>query len=188
MMKAESGSQPLGTILRRRLVVVAGAAAFAIALLAVTHAAAARPLSDGSPGGPTSPSAAEYSRAVWQICAGALLFDHPHDMGTRADALEVAQDIRDSTARRLALVTTVTPPLKLQLASSRWISSQRRLAAMFADIWVRIYDTIEAAQTQAQKSALPERLHRLVHMPDSLKIVAGRLELRLRVPDCTGGG
>ena len=32
------------------------------------------------------------------------------------------------------------------------------------------------------------RLARLVHEPDRLKLAARRLELRLGVPDCTGGG
>jgi hypothetical protein len=133
-------------------------------------------------------SATEYTRGVWRICGGSLLFDHPHDMGTRADALSVARDIRASTARRLARVTALPVPSELRRLNSRWISSQRRLAASYARNWVRIYDAIEAAVTPAQNAALPSRLHRLVHAPDRLRLAAGRLELTLHVPDCTGGG
>jgi hypothetical protein len=133
-------------------------------------------------------SAAEYSLAVTRICAGALLFDHAHQMGTRADALSVARDIRASTARRLAGVTALSVPPELQRISNRWISSQRRLASLFARTWVRIYDTIDAAHTPGQRATLAERLEQLVHAPDSLKLVAGRLEVGLHVPDCTGGG
>jgi len=136
-------------------------------------------------------SAAEYSLAVTRICAGALLFDGAHEMGTRADALLIARDIRASTARRLASVTALSVPPELQYTSSRWISSQRRLASLYARTWVRIYDTIDAAdaaRTPAQRATLAESLKELVHAPDPLKLAAGRLELELHVPDCTGGG
>lgn len=133
-----------------------------------------------------APTAASYSRAVTRICARALLFDHAHDMGTRADALAVAADIRASTARRLARVVVVPVPRELQPISIRWVASQRRLAAIFARTWVQIYDAIDAADTPDEQAALPERLHELVHAPDSLRAAAGRLELKLHVPDCTG--
>ena len=137
-----------------------------------------------APGG----SRAQYSFAVAHVCAGALLFDHPHHLGTRADALAVARDIRASTARRLTRVTALSIPNELQRTSSRWISSQRRLAAMYARIWVRIYDAIDAARTREQRATLPSRLEQLVQAPDNLRRAARRLELELRVPDCTGGG
>jgi hypothetical protein len=133
-------------------------------------------------------STTDYSRGVWRICAGALLFDHAHHIGTRTDALSVARDIRASTARRLARVTAVPVPPELRRLSRRWISSQRRLAASYARTWVRMYDTIDAARTPAQRATLAERLERLVHVPDPLRLAAGRLELELHVPDCTGGG
>ena len=142
------------------------------------------PRGQAAPGG----SAADYSRGVWHICAGALLFDEAHDMGTRADALSVARDIRASTARRLIRVSALSVPPELASISSRWISSQRRLAESYAENWVRIYDAIEAASTPDQQAALPGVLHQLVHAPDPLRIAAGRLELKLHVPDCTGGG
>jgi len=135
-----------------------------------------------------SSPAAEYSSAVVQICAGALLFDHTHPMGTRADALAIAQDIRASTARRLDRVTALSVPAELQPAAARWISSQRQLAALFARTWVRIYDTIDAAHTPAQRAALAHDLEKLVSAPARLRLTAGRLELALHVPDCTGGG
>jgi hypothetical protein len=140
------------------------------------------------PAAPGAPPAAEYSLAVTRICAGALLFDHAHHMGTRADALAVARDIRASTDQRLTRVAAVPAPAELQAISSRWISSQRRLAAAYARAWVQIYDTIDAAHTPAQRATLAKRLHHLVHASDPLRLAAGRLELELDVPDCTGGG
>jgi hypothetical protein len=118
----------------------------------------------------------------------ALLFDGSHEMGTRADALAIARDIRASTTRRLARVTALSVPPELERIVSRWISSQRRLASFYARTWVRIFDAVDAARTQAQLATLPARLEKLVHAPDQLKVAAGRLELELHVPDCTGGG
>jgi hypothetical protein len=157
-----------------------------VATAIVAGSPAAVPVSTAAT--PHELSAAEYARAVTRICAGALLFDHAHDMGTRIDALAVARDIRASTARRLGRVTKVAVPSRLRLLSSHWISSQRRLAAMFARLWVRMYDAVDAARTQTQRATLAQRLHRLVHLPDPLRRAAGRLELELHVPDCTGGG
>lgn len=168
----------------RALPIVAVGTALVATALVLPKVAASRE----APRAPGSPSAVAYSRGVTQICAGALLFDHSHHMGTRADALAVAGDIRSSTARRLARVTALTTPAKLQRISRRWISSQRRLAAMFARTWVRIYEAIAAARTTAQRAGLAARLEQLVHAPDRLKLAAGRLELALHVPDCTGGG
>ena len=89
-------------------------------------------------------------------------------------------------------VSPASPPFpshpQLQHTSSRWISSQRRLASLYARTWVHIYDTIDAARTPAQRATLAARLQELVHAPDPLKLAAGRLELELHVPDCTGGG
>jgi hypothetical protein len=172
---AWSGSIPPWPPMRTFLLVVATALAAAAAV--------------APPGQATSVgSAAEYSRSVWRVCADALLFDHAHDMGTRADALSVARDIRASTARRLVRVSALSVPPELRRISSRWISSQRRLAASYARNWVRIYDAIEAAVTPAQQAALPKLLSGFVHAPDRLRLAAGRLELELHVPDCTGGG
>jgi hypothetical protein len=160
-----------------------------MALIASTLAAAPGRAAPGrtSAAAGSSP-AAEYSSAVMQICAGALLFDHSHSMGTRSDALAVAQDIRASTARRLDRITALSVPLELKPTAVRWISSQRQLAALFARTWVRIYDAIDAAHTPEQMAALTEHLEQLVNAPARLRLAAGRLELKLHVPDCTGGG
>jgi hypothetical protein len=177
--------QPGRTIwpMRALPIIVVGTALAATVLVAPTVAA-----SRDTPKALRTSSAVEYARAVTHICAGALLFDHTHQMGTRADAVAVARDIRSSTARRLARVTALTAPAKLQRISRRWISSQRRLAEMFARTWVRIYDTIAAARKPVQRAALAGRLEQLVHVPDRLKVTARGLELALHVPDCTGGG
>ena len=128
-----------------------------------------------------------YSLAVTRICAGALLFDHAHSMGTRAGALAVAHDIRASTRRRLLRVADVPAPPELRRTVDRWLSLQRRLAASYADNWVRIYETIDAARTPKEHAGLAARLEKLVHAPDALRRDARRLELSLNVPDCTGG-
>jgi hypothetical protein len=159
----------------RTFLLVVGTGLAAAALAAPGHAS-------------SDTSSTDYSRGVWRICGGALLFEHAHEMGTRADALSVADDIRASTARRLVRVSALPTPPGLRPISSRWIASQRRLAESYAENWVRIHDAIEAAQTPAQKAALPKRLDQLVHASDRLRLAAGRLELELHVPDCTGGG
>jgi hypothetical protein len=170
----------------RTLPFVIGTALVAAALAAAPGRAARTP--GGSLGATESSPAAAYSVAVTQICAGSLLFDNAHEMGTRADALSIADDIRASTARRLDRVTALSVPPELEHITSRWISSQRRLASLYARTWVRIYDTIDAAHTRAQMATLAERVEKLVHAPDALKLAARRLELELHVPDCTGGG
>src|SRR5262245_3246044 len=167
----------------RALLIFVGTVLVATAFAAASASATRAHMSAGDV---KSMSPAGYASAVTRICAGALLFDHPHEMGTRADALAVAGDIRASTARRLSRVVAVPVPRRLRRLSRRWIASQRGLAAMFARNWVRIYDAIAAAQTPEQLAALPQRLHELVHEPDRLRLLAGRLELQLHVPDCTG--
>ena len=166
--------------------IMIGTALAASALAATPGHATPRP---GEALGTTGNSpAAAYSAAVTQVCAGALLFDNPHQMGTRPDALSIADDIRASTAQRLDHLTAVSVPAELQNLNSRWIDSQRRLAALYATTWVRIYDTIDATHTPTQRATLPTRLEKLIHAPDALKSTAARLELELNVPDCTGGG
>lgn len=172
------------TIWWMRLVLAFVATVLVATALAAASAHAVPMKTASRPAGSTS--ADKYARAVTRICAGALLFDHAHETGTRADALEVAADIRASTERRLVRVVAVPVPRKLRRINRRWIASQRRLAAIFARSWVQIYDAIEAAQTPAELAALPHRLHELVHAPDPLRLTAGRLELKLHVPDCTG--
>jgi hypothetical protein len=136
---------------------------------------------------PATNAARVYSLAVARICAGALLFEEAHAIGTRAGALAVARDIRASTRRRLRRVADVPAPPALQRPIARWLSLQRRLAASYADNWVRIYETIDAARTPKEHAGLARRLQKLVHTPDALRRAAGRLELELNLPDCTGG-
>jgi hypothetical protein len=141
----------------------------------------------GTPGNAASGnSAAEYSLAVTSSCAGALLFDHAHHMGTRADALSVARDIRASTARRLAHVTALPVPEAEAGTVARWIVVERRLADMYARTYLRIYDAISAPGTPAQHDRAVRSVRGLLDAPQSLREDAGRLELQLRVPDCTG--
>ena len=133
------------------------------------------------------PASPDYAVSVRQICAGALLFDHPHSMGTRPGAMAVARDIRASTGRRLTRVTAVRPPPSLRHPVARWISLQRRLADSYAYNWVRIYDAIDTARTPAQHAGLARALERLLHAPDPLRRASARLEQQLDLPDCTGG-
>jgi hypothetical protein len=131
--------------------------------------------------------AAEYSLAVAPICAGALLFDHAHHMGTRADARSVARDIRASTARRLARVSALPVPASEAGTVARWIVVERRLADVYARTYLRIYDAISTPGTPAQHDRAVRSVRGLLDAPQSLREDAGRLELQLRVPDCTGG-
>ena len=161
--------------------------ALRIAVAAVLAAAALAAATARGASAQSSPATA-YSVAVAQICADAVLFDGARRMGTRADAVAIAHAIRVSTARRLALVAAISAPPELARASRRWISTQRRLASLYARTWVRIFDTIDAVRSPAQRATLADRLEKLVHAPDRLKQAAGRLDRQLNVPDCTGGG
>jgi hypothetical protein len=172
----------------RAIPIIVGTALVAMSLAATPGHAFPTRTTSGAFDAPGSSPAADYSLRVTGICAGALLFEGSHEMGTRSDALEIAEAIRASTAGRLARVTALSVPPELQDTSSRWVSSQRRLASLYARLWVRIYDTIDAARTAAQRATLGKRLRRLLQAPDPLKLDARRLELELHVPDCTGGG
>ena len=128
-----------------------------------------------------------YSFAVARICSGALLFEHAHAIGTDAGAIAAAQDIRQSADRRLGRVARIRIPPELKHLATRWISLQRRLAASYAANWMRIHYAIDAAGTPPQRARLPRLLQRFLHAPDPLRRASRRLELALRVPDCTGG-
>ena len=132
-------------------------------------------------------SRAAYSSAVTQICLGALLFEGSHAIGTRTGALAVAQDIRASSRRRLRRVDALSVPRGLEGLVERWITLERRLANVYAESWVAIFDVIAATRTPAQRARAPRLLRRLVRAPDQLRLAAARIELTLRVPDCTGG-
>lgn len=135
-----------------------------------------------------SQTPAGYSRAVTHVCAGALLFDGRHQIGTRAGAVAVANDIRATGTRRLERVDAVTKPASNPRLALHWIAIERRLVEMYAATYLQIWDEIERADSAAQRAALPRALRALIARPDKLQHEAGRLELRLRVPDCTGGG
>ena len=129
----------------------------------------------------------EWSQEVTRICTHALLFEGTHESGTRAGAIAVARDIRASTQRRVGLIRAldVSPPQRL--LASRWLRLEGRLAATYASSYVRIYEAIAAAKSQAQLDRLPLVLRRLLDAPDGLRRRTASIELRLHVPDCTGG-
>jgi hypothetical protein len=132
-------------------------------------------------------SRAAYSRAVTQICSGALLFEGSHAIGTRAGALAVAHDIRASSRRRLRRVDALSVPRGLEGLVESWITLERRLADVYAESWVAIFDVIAATHTAAQRARAPRLLRRLLRAPDRLRLAAARIELTLHVPDCSGG-
>jgi hypothetical protein len=132
-------------------------------------------------------TAARYSRAITQICAGALLFDGRHQIGTRAGAIAVARDIRATGGSRLRRVDAVPEPASSVRLASRWIAVEWRLVKTYASTYLQIWYEIERANSAAQRAALPHALGTLLQRPDQLQYLAASLEQRLRVPDCTGG-
>ena len=156
-----------------------------VSLAALFAAALAASASAGAEPAAFTPAA--YSRAVTGICAHALLFEGTHPIGTREGALEVADDIRASSRRRLSLVAALpTPPGEARLVT-RWLAVEQRLADAYASNYVRIYDLIAAPWTPEQAAVAPGLLATLMHAPDSLRQAAARLEQQLQVPDCIGG-
>jgi hypothetical protein len=129
-----------------------------------------------------------YSLAVAGVCAGAMLFEHAHSIGTDAGALAAAQDIRKSARRRLDRVAAIPRSPEIEHLAARWIALQRRLAESYAVNWVRIHNAIDAASSPGRRKRLVDRLERYIHAPDPLRHASGVLELALAVPDCTGGG
>ena len=134
-----------------------------------------------------APTPAAYSRDVSGVCSHALLVEGRHSIGTRPGALAVARDIRASTARRLARVTALPAPAAEAVTVARWIGVERRLADMYARTYLRIYDAISTQGTKAQHDRAVRSVRGLLDAPQALREDAGRLELQLRVPDCTGG-
>jgi hypothetical protein len=129
-----------------------------------------------------------FADQVNHICAGALLFEGRHEIGTRAGAHAVSRDIRETGARRLRRVAAVPEPHSQAAVIRRWLDIERRLVAAYARDYLLIWNAIEEANSPAQRARLPAQLHALLHDPDALKQKAGQYEMRLRVPDCTGGG
>ncbi|HEY1369150.1 MAG TPA: hypothetical protein VGF23_18645 [Gaiellaceae bacterium] len=135
-----------------------------------------------------SQTPADYSREVSRICAGALLFDGSHSIGTRAGAIAVSRDIRATGGKRLRRVDAVPKPASTAQLATRWISLERRLVETYASTYFEIWKQVERARSRRDEATLPARLHALVHRSDPLQRRAAALELRLRLPDCTGGG
>jgi hypothetical protein len=117
-----------------------------------------------------------------------VLFEHSHQIGTRAGAIAVSSDIQETGSRRLRRVAAVPRPAAEAAAIASWLGVEHKLVAAYARDYLRIWDTIEKANTPAQLAGLPAHLYALVHDPDQLKHLADGLESRLHVPDCTGGG
>ena len=136
---------------------------------------------------PAAVAPSMWSRGVTRICAHALLFDGSHQIGTRPGAVAVAQDIRASTERRLTRIAALRVPPTQRGPALHWVTVERRLAAVYASTYLRIFDVIAAARTPGQQTQAALLLRRLVHAPDRLRETAIRLEDRLQVPDCTGG-
>jgi hypothetical protein len=129
-----------------------------------------------------------YSERVTRICAGARLFDGEHAIGTRAGAIAVSRDIRRTGLRRLRRVAAEREPAAQAATIGRWLRLERKLVAAYARDYLLIWYAIEAADTPAEHALLPAKVHALVHATDSMERQAVAYELRLRVPDCTGGG
>ena len=156
--------------------------------LSVTTALAAMVAALSTPAAAVGPFPSPWSREVTGICAHALLFEGRHQIGTRAGAVAVSRDIRASTARRLLHIRALSIRPPQRRLSRRWLRLERRLAAVYASSYLRIYDAIAAANTPSERARLPRVLGRLLHMPDAIRETTTNLEQRLRVPDCTGGG
>jgi hypothetical protein len=150
--------------------------AIAVGIFAVT----------GSPAA-TSAGQTPWSRAVTDICAHALLFEESHEIGTRAGALAVAADIRSSTERRLLRIRALPMVPPQRGLTSRWLFLEQRLADAYASSFVGILDAIAGATTAPERAQLPRIVRGLLHAPDALRRKAASLEMRLHVPDCTGG-
>ena len=108
--------------------------------------------------------------------------------GIVTGAVAVARDIRASTDRRLRQIRALPIAPPQQRLALRWLRLERRLAALYARSYLRTYEAIAAAKTRKQNDRLPRVLGKLLHAPDALRETTARLERRLQVPDCTGGG
>jgi hypothetical protein len=161
----------------------------AVALASVSPAArASSDVFAPVPVAPSSaPSAAAYSLQVQTICSGARLFDGTHEIGTRAGAIAVARDIRMTGRRRLARVAALPRPASRRARLAAWLALERRLVALYATTYVRIWNAIDSAHTVQQRRGLPRVLRALIDKPRPLEARAAALELELGFGDCTGG-
>jgi hypothetical protein len=156
--------------------------AFLAALLTVAMVTAA-----SATAAPTEPTPAVYAGAVTEICATAVLFEGTHPIGTRAGALEVAADIRDTSRLRLALVAALPEPSSELQFVTQWLALEQRLADTYARNYVRIYDIIAAPSIRRDYARARHQLQTLLQATDSLSGAASLLEQQLHVPDCIGG-
>ena len=133
-----------------------------------------------------SPTAAQYARAVTQICAGALLFNGAHTIGTRDGAVAVSNDIALTGGTRLHRIEALPKPSQARTVV-RWLSVEHQLVTMYATNYLRIWTAIEQARSPRQRAQLAHVLLPLIHQSDALVHQAVTLEHALGVPDCTGG-
>jgi hypothetical protein len=124
---------------------------------------------------------------VTQICAGALLFEGTHQIGTRAGAIAVSQDIRATGSKRLRLVDAVPKPASTAELATHWLALERQLVQTYASTYLQIWYAIENADTPREHAKLPALLQALISRPYRLQGQAAQLEQQLYVPDCTGG-
>lgn len=129
-----------------------------------------------------------FSNQVNRICAGAVLFEGSHEIGTRGGAVAVSNDILETGTRRLNRGAAVPRPASQAATIGRWLEVERRLVAAYARDYLLIWDAIDEAYDQSPHGTLSARLYALVHDPDNLKQQARKYELKLRLTDCTGGG
>ena len=130
---------------------------------------------------------ARYAMEVRAICAGARMFDGTHEIGTRAGAIAVAQDIRLTGRRRLDRVAALPRP-KTRARVAAWLALERRLVKVYAATYLRIWKAIDTARTLQQRRRLPGVLRALIDRPRPLEARAAALEGKLGLGDCTGGG
>jgi hypothetical protein len=142
----------------------------------------------GSTGsGGVSQASIRYSHAVAETCAGALLFEGSHQIGTRAGAVAVSRDIRRTGTERLRRVDAIPRPAATARSLERWLGLERRLVGLYSTNYLRIWNAIERADTRREQAELPRVLQPLIDEPYPLQRRVTVLELALRLPDCTGG-
>ncbi len=129
---------------------------------------------------PASITTAAYSRHVFQICAGAVLFEG-HALGTSPRPLDAAADISASTRRRLAEIAQLSAPTDEAQTIARWLAVQQQQADTYAQNLVQLYDLIAAVSTSDQATQASQPIRATLDAPYSPRL-AGRLELKLECP------
>jgi hypothetical protein len=169
--QAEKGDEGMGkTTIAAALVIVS--------LISVTKNAGA---------GSNRPDGNAWRVGVTRVCAGALLFEGRHSIGTEHGAVAVVRDIRASTARRLARIEALRAHPERPLLARQWLGVEHRLSELYATSYLGIWHAIAHTNSPAERARLPRILGQLLHRPDVARAQARLLEGQLRVPDCTGG-